>query len=83
MKINIFGKKKYTEEQKKILRNLDEITKQLHITRNLLNTTLDEALIDSYIYEIIALHKKYEYFLKEAKGLGLTSLGQTLERKIG
>ena len=33
----------------------------------------DESLIDSYIYEIIALQKKYEYFLRAAKKMGLTN----------
>ncbi|MFI3175623.1 MAG: DUF2508 family protein [Bacillota bacterium] len=83
MKISLFGKKKYTLEQKKVLNTLTDLTAQLHVARTLLNTTIDEALIDSYIYEIIALHKKYEYFLKEAKDLGLTYLGQSPERKIG
>ena len=35
----------------------------------------DEALIDSYIYEIISLHKKYEYYLRRAKELGLAAAG--------
>ena len=35
----------------------------------------DEDLIDSYSYEILALHKKYEYLLKCAKEQGLLALG--------
>ena len=34
----------------------------------------DEDLIDSYSYEILALHKKYEYLLKCAKEQGLLAL---------
>ena len=34
-----------------------------------------QFVIDSYIYEIISLHKKYEYYLRRAKELGLAAAG--------
>ena len=39
------------------------------------NMADDEALIDSYIYEISALNSKYQYFIKKAKEEGLVAEG--------
>ena len=55
-----------------ILSAIHQIQKQLECARQSFENAVDEALIDSYIYEIIALQKKYEYFLKAAREIGLT-----------
>lgn len=68
-------KKKKTIESKKIITAIDEIKLQLEVAREHFKNAVDESLIDSYIYEIISLNKKYDYYLKEAKILGLTHTG--------
>ena len=60
-------------EGEAILSAIRQIQLQLECARNSFETVTDECLIDSTIYEIIALQKKYEYFLKAAKEMGLTA----------
>ena len=57
-------------EGEEILSTLRRIQLQLECAQS---DVTDESLIDSYIYEIIALQKKYEYFLRAAKKMGLTN----------
>lgn len=71
------------ERGKEIMEAIDRIQNQLEVARERFENATDDALIDSYIHEIIALHKKYDYFLKEAKMLGLTAIGASNNRKIG
>ena len=59
-KVDIMGEIRFLEDELKIARlNLDLVT--------------DECLIDSYIYEITALNKRYQYFLRQAKQRGITA----------
>ena len=51
---------KYTE--KEIIDEIENIKLQLNKTRMNFEMCTDEILIDSYIYEIISLNKKYQYF---------------------
>ncbi len=60
-------------EGQAILSAIRQIQIQMECARSSFEDATDEALIDSYIYEIIALQKKYEYFLKTAKEMGLTN----------
>ena len=64
---------KLMTEGEAILAAIRQVQEQLECARSAFDTATDETLIDSYIYEIIALQKKYEYFLKTAKELGLTN----------
>jgi hypothetical protein len=64
----------YTEGEE-ILRAIHQIQQQLECAKNAFANATEDALIDSCIYEIIALHKKYEYFLKAAKDMGLQKIG--------
>ena len=60
-------------EGEAILQAIRQVQVQLECARNSFETVTDEHLIDSYIYEIISLQKKYAYFLKTARELGLTN----------
>ena len=60
-------------EGEAILLAIRQVQMQLECARNTFQMVTDETLIDSYIYEIIALQKKYAYFLKTAKEMGLTA----------
>ena len=66
------GRRELWDEGEKIITSIRQIQCQLESARSAFANVTDEALIDSYIYEIRALHKKYEYFLREAKALGLS-----------
>lgn len=46
---------------------------EIKTARRNLNLVTDECLIDSYIYEITALNKRYQYFLRQAKQKGITA----------
>lgn len=63
---------KLRAEGEAILAAIRQIQAQLECARQAFENAVDESLIDSYIYEIIALQKKYEYFLRAAKEIGLT-----------
>ena len=63
---------KLMTEGESILAAIRQVQLQLECARSSFQNATDETLIDSYIYEIIALQKKYEYFLKSAKEMGLT-----------
>lgn len=58
-------------EQERILHTLHHIQIQLISAQSGFANETDEALIDSYIYEIYALHKQYEYWLRRAKELAV------------
>lgn len=62
-----------SEEGKSIVTAIEEIKQQLEEAKRRFDAVTDEALIDCYIYEITALNKKYEYFLKMAKEMGLVT----------
>lgn len=59
-------------EGEKVLLAIQEIQAKLICAKQGFEAATDDALVDSYIYEITALNKKYEYFLKTAKEMGLT-----------
>lgn len=60
-------------EGEEILSTLRRIQYSWNVPKCASEDVTDESLIDSYIYEIIALQKKYEYFLRAAKKMGLTN----------
>ena len=61
----------FTESE--ILGEIEKIKLQLVKTKMNFDMSTDEILIDSYIYEIISLNKKYQYFLRLAKKYGVSS----------
>ena len=68
-------KNKENKENIYIFENIEEIQKQLNVINNMFNMETDEYLIDSYIYQIQSLNKRYQYFLKQAKKMGITADG--------
>ncbi|WP_304509603.1 DUF2508 family protein [Anaerotignum sp.] len=66
------GKQNLLTEGEKILLAIQEVQTKLICARQGFETATEEALVDSYIYEITALQKKYDYFIKTAKEMGLT-----------
>lgn len=63
---------KLMTEGEAILLAIRQVQLQLECACASFEAVTDEALIDSCIYQIISLQRKYAYFLKTAKELGLT-----------
>lgn len=61
------------DEKSVIIENITEIKKRLDILNQNFQMETDEYLIDSLIYEIQAMNKRYQYFLKAAKRKGFTA----------
>lgn len=69
------GKQKMSSvltEGDEILLAIQDVQTRLICARQGFESATDEALVDSYIFEITALQKKYDYFIKTAKEMGLT-----------
>lgn len=66
-------KKRLKQEGNEIMQEIEHIKTQLAINQNRFSMATDDVLIDCYIYEIIALHKKYQYFLRLAKDQGIVA----------
>jgi|GEM_PF-2461111 len=60
--------------KKYIIDNLIQIKAQLDVCNQKFQMETDEYLIDSIIFEIQSLNKRYQYFLKAAKKNGYTAL---------
>lgn len=58
-------------EATEILYFLEDTKSKLEYAELCLNFASDETLIDSIIYEIKSLQKKYDYFLKLSKKKGI------------
>ena len=58
-------------ESTEIIYFLEDIKGKLEYAELCLNFVCDETLIDSIIYEIMSLQKKYDYFLKLSKKKGI------------
>lgn len=58
-------------EAEEILCFLEDIKLKLEYTELCLNFESDHILIDSLIYEMMSLQKKYEYYLKLSKKKGI------------
>lgn len=80
--INLSGKPKAGLGKKKdglapedafILATLEKLKKDLDITHSSLNNITDPVLIDSFIFEMNALHMRYKFYLRQCKEKGLVS----------
>lgn len=54
-------------ESETILESLEKIKKDLLAIENRLNFITDPILIDSYIYELKALHMRHKFYMKLCK----------------
>ncbi|MFV0439864.1 MAG: DUF2508 family protein [Lachnospirales bacterium] len=60
-------------EKAEVLKNLFLIQKSLEVLYKNYDYVTDESLIDSYIYDINSLNKKYSYYLKICKDNSVTA----------
>lgn len=73
-----FFMKMFAHEQKDVnkedlLHIVNKMREDLDLAYRNFETVTDDALVDSYIYEVQSIQKKYEYYLKEAKKMNLIS----------
>ena len=62
---------KNKESKNDLLVNIENLKKEMTVVKSRFNMETDECLIDSYIYQMEALNKKYQYYLKQAKKTGM------------
>ena len=62
-------------ERQALQAQIEQTRHRIDSVRNHFEQVVDPTLIDCYIYEMNALYKKYEYFLKMAKEIGLIAMG--------
>ena len=62
-------------ERDKVIEGINDVRSRLASARDAFNNITDDALIDSYIYEIISLNERYRYFLRLAKEGGIKAEG--------
>ncbi len=62
---------KNKKSENDILVNIENLKKEMTVVKSRFNMETDECLIDSYIYQMEALNKKYQYYLKQAKKTGM------------
>lgn len=76
----VMASKDYTDEEKNIIRELQNSIDEWEAARNHFNNVKDGNLIDISIHKEDEAKCRYSYFLSEAKRLGLTvSIGNVLE----
>ena len=63
------------EDNERIKNMLYTLKKELDYVHKELDYITDEILIDSFIYEIQALNKKYQYYIKLCKEKGVVATG--------
>ena len=61
------------EDNERIKNMLYTLKKELDYVHKELDYITDEILIDSFIYEIQALNKKYQYYIKLCKEKGVVA----------
>jgi len=66
--------------KKKIFENVKIIKEEMQTIKNNFDMETDECLIDSYIYQMESLNKKYQYFIRLAKEKGLKAEGYEIKR---
>ncbi len=64
-----------SKDDERIRDMLCKVKRELDYVHQEFDYTTDDILIDSFIYEIQALNKKYQYYIKLCKERGLVADG--------
>lgn len=67
MKKKYTRKSRFTNEEAQILNNLEMLKEELDFLYTSLDHVTDQALIDGYIYQIKAVHVRYNFYLNLCK----------------
>ena len=65
-------KNKKTNEINEIIKNIEQTKRELDYSQLCLEFATEHLLIDSLIYEVKSLQKKYDYYLKICKEKGIS-----------
>lgn len=57
----------FTEEEKNIIKLIKETQEEIDNVHNKYDYATDQTVIDSYIYQLKALHLRYEHLLQQVK----------------
>ena len=66
-----------SQEDTEILDSLHKTARELYLAQRNFETAEDDLLIDSFSYEIMALRKRYDYYITLCKARGLVAEGIT------
>ncbi len=66
-KIKLQPSRAWARERAELEQSLSRTSAQIHQAYQAFNTTCEEELIESYIFEINALHARYNYLLRRLK----------------
>jgi hypothetical protein len=69
---NFYNKNKNYNKNKELIEHLKNLEYDLNCIHNRFNYVTEPLLIDSYSYELLSLHKKYQFYLKELKALDVS-----------
>ena len=69
------AKRRSDPEELEIVTQLGHLKSELDDLHNRFDNTTDPVLIDSYVYEIMALHMKYKYYSQLCREKGIISVG--------
>lgn len=71
-RFGIKGRSHILEDDREIVEILQLLKEDLTYVHHCLDLTTDPILIDSYIYEIQAIHLRYQFYMQQCKERGLT-----------
>lgn len=74
----IVNNNKYSEEEKEIIKGIQEAMLELEVARNSFDNVSDKNLIDKCIYKEDEAKSKYTYFLEQAKNKNIKVSGDTV-----
>lgn len=66
---------KKEDQDIEIIKKLNEIEDLIDTANNIFDFVTDKELIDSTIYELNSLYKKYTYYIKVCKERGIVNKG--------
>ncbi len=69
------GRPQVMTEEKEILLALKNLQRELDLAHSNFEQATDPLLIDSWIYQIMSMHKRYQFYLGQCKEKGLNAGG--------
>jgi len=75
-------KGKMADEDALLLTTLEQLRSDLDHVHNSLNAVTDPMLIDGLIFEMNAIHMKYQFYMRLCKERGLTAMPAAVGREI-
>ena len=68
-------KRRLTANDTQIINSLNQVKRDLDFAHKSFELTNDTTLVDSFIFEILSLNKKYDYYIRLCKEKGLIGGG--------